>query len=261
VASEKALSRAVGADSLEGRVVVITGASSGIGAALARGCSQRGARVALAARSRDRLSAAARLCPGETLVVPCDVTVDDDRRRLVDGVMARWGRIDVFVNNAGIGSYALFDEVELTDLRAMLEVDVVAVFALTQEALRVMRPVGSGLILQVASTGGLIAHAPCVSAYLAAKHAVVGMSRGLRRDLEGTGIRVLVVCPHLTDTGFFATGFGAAAMKETADRLRKHMDTADEVAEGILREMDSASFVLFPTERARAGYERFLETV
>jgi len=248
-------------DSLDGQVVVITGASSGIGAALARACSQCGARVALAARSRDRLSGVAGGCTGETLIVPCDVTVADERRRLVDRAVERWGKIDVLVNSAGIGYYAPFEEIDLASLRTLFEVDFVAVLAMTQEALRVMRPAGRGLIVQIASTGGLIAHAPNVSAYLAAKHAVVGMSRGLRRDLEGTGIRVQVVCPHLTDTGFFATGLGSEAMKETADRLRKHMDAADRVAEGIVAAMGSDRFIVFPTDRARAGYERFLEAV
>jgi short-subunit dehydrogenase len=248
-------------DSLDGQVVVITGASSGIGAALACACSCRGASVALAARSRGRLSDVAGGCSGETLIVPCDVTVAEERRQLVDRAVERWGKIDVLVNSAGIGYYAPFEEIDLISLRALLEVDFVAVLAMTQEALRVMKPAGRGLIIQIASTGGLIAHAPNVSAYLAAKHAVVGMSRGLRRDLEGTGIRVQVVCPHLTDTGFFATGLGAEAMKETADRLRKHMDAADRVAEGIVAAMGSDHFIVFPTDRARAGYERFLEAV
>jgi short-subunit dehydrogenase len=246
-------------DSLDQQVVIITGASSGIGAALARACSQRGASVALAARSQERLSNIARCCPGETLVVPCDVTVAKERRELVDAAVARWGRVDVLVNNAGIGYYAPFEEIDEASLRALLEVDFLAVFGMTQEVLRVMKPAGRGLIVQVASTGGLIAHAPRVSAYLAVKHAVVGMSRGLRRDLEGTGVRVQVVCPHLTDTGFFEAGIGAEAMKEVADRVRGHMDTADQVAEGILQQLGSERFIVFPTDRARSAYERFLE--
>lgn len=248
-------------DPLRGQVVVITGASSGIGAALARACSHRGALVVLAARSRDRLTEVAASCPGEILVVSCDVTVGAERRQLVDAVLARWGRVDVLVNNAGIGYYAPFEEIDLASLRTLLEVDFVAVVAMTQEVLRVMKSAGRGLIVQIASTGGLIAHAPNVSAYLAAKHAVVGMSRGLRRDLEGIGIRVQVVCPHLTDTGFFATGLGAEAMREVADGLRGHMDAADQVAEGIVAEMGSGKFIVFPTDRSRKAYERLRETL
>jgi short-subunit dehydrogenase len=248
-------------DPLRGQVVVITGASSGIGAALARACSHRGALVVLAARSRDRLTKVAESCPGEILVVPCDVTVGAERCQLVDAVLARWGKVDVLVNNAGIGYYAPFEQIDLASLRTLLEVDFVAVVAMTQEVLRVMKSAGRGLIVQIASTGGLIAHAPNVSAYLAAKHAVVGISRGLRRDLEGTGIRVQVVCPHLTDTGFFATGLGAEAMREVADGLRGHMDAADQVAEGIVAEMGSDKFIVFPTDRSRKAYERLTEAL
>ena len=246
---------------LDQQVVIITGASSGIGAALARACSEQGARVAVAARSKERLTKVAESCPGETLVVPCDVTVEAERRQLVDAVLARCGRVDVLVNSAGIGYYAPFEEIDLASLRTLLEVDFVAVLSMTQEVLRAMKPAGRGLIVQMASTGGLIAHAPNVSAYLAAKHAVVGMSRGLRRDLEGTGIRVQVVCPHLTDTGFFATGLGAEAMREVADGLRGHMDAADQVAKGIVAEMGSDKFIVFPTDRSRKAYERLTEAL
>jgi len=191
------------------------------------------------------------------MTVTCDVTVSEDRRRLVDAVLERRGRIDVLVNNAGIGLYAAFGDVKEADLRELLEVDLVAVFRMTQEVLPAMRAAGRGAIVNVASTGGLIAHAPNVSAYLAAKHAVVGMSRGLRRDLEGTGISVQVVCPHLTDTKFFEVGVGAEAMREAAGRLRNRMDTAEDVAEGTAEQIGIGSFIIFPTERARAAYERF----
>lgn len=244
---------------LDGQTVLITGASSGIGAALAHACSQCGARVALTARSEQGLAAAAARCPGETATLPADVTRDRDRTALVKAVVRRWGRLDVLINSAGLGCYATFDDVSEEDFRELLDVNVVGVFRMTQEALLVMRPANRGLIVQIASTGGLIAHASRVSAYLATKHAVVGMSRGLRRDLEGTGIRVQVACPHLTDTGFFSHGRGAEEMKAAADGLRDRMDTADDVADGILRGMDSDRFVIFPTPRARAAYERFTE--
>jgi len=242
---------------LNGEVVIITGASSGIGAALARSCSKRGARVALAARRNARLAEVAASCPGETMAVACDVTVPEDRQRLVNVVVEKWGRIGVLVNNAGIGLYAPFDQTREADLRELLELDFVAVFCMTQLVLPVMRAAGRGTIVNIASTGGLIAHAPNVSAYLAAKHALVGLSRGLRRDIEGTGISVQVVCPHLTDTEFFEAGVGAEEMRMVAAPLRSRMDRAEDVAEGTTEQIGTESFIIFPTARAQAAYERF----
>jgi short-subunit dehydrogenase len=244
---------------LDGKTVVITGASSGIGAALAKTCSRRGARVALAARRRQRLTEVAALCESETLAIPCDVTKDDDRRRLVESTLDQWGQIDVLINNAGLGLYAPFDEIEESDLRELMDVNLVAVFRMTQAILPAMRKARFGRIVNIASTGGLIAHAPNVSAYLAAKHAVVGMSRGLRLELEASGISVQVVCPHLTDTEFFRVGVGADVMSNAADRLRRHMDSADDVAEGIVDQIGADPFIVFPTDRSKTAYERFVE--
>jgi len=241
------------------RVVMITGASSGIGAALSGSLSRRGARVALLARRADRLEELATRLPGETLVVPCDVTVETDRNASVDHIVESWGRIDVLVNNAGVGHYAPFADTDLDALRDLMEIDFVSAFAMAKRVLPHMIAAGRGLIVNVASTGGLIAHAPNVSAYLAAKHAVVGMSRGLRRELDGSGVRVQVVCPHLTDTGFFGVGVGAEEMELLANRLRDHMDSAESVAEGIVAGIEDGAFLVFPTPAARAAYERFRE--
>lgn len=218
-------------------------------------------RLVLAARRIERLTEVADACGRDTLVVPADLTAPADRRRLVDRAAAHWGRIDVLVNCAGIGLYAPFADTREEDLRALFEVTVFAAFALTQAVLRVMRPAGRGRIVHVASTGGLIAHSVNVCAYLAAKHAVVGMCRGLRRELDGTGISVQVACPHLTDTPFFEAGIGAAAMESEAGRLRPIMDSAEAVAEGIADGLSSERFVVFPTRRSRAAYERFAEAV
>jgi len=239
------------------RVAIVTGASSGIGAALALALSSRGARVVLAARREERMSDVAARCASETLVVPCDVTVRADRERAILETLDRWGRIDLLVNNAGRGLYASFEKTAIADLRDLLELDFFSVFSMTQAVLPSFRAAGRGAILNVASTGGLVAHAENVSAYLAAKHAVVGLSRGLRRDLAGTGISVQVVCPHLTATDFFGVGVGAERMKDAAARLRPRMDSTEEVAEGAVAAIGDEPFVIFPTEGSRRAYERF----
>ena len=91
---------------------------------------------------------------------------------------------------------------------------------------------------------------------MAGKHALVGFSRGLAKDLAGTGIRVLAVCPHLTNTEFFRTGPGAEEMSAIADRFRDYMDTPEAVARGILNRLDSDRLVVFPTEKPRKAYEK-----
>lgn len=245
------------AASWKDHVVIITGASSGIGAALAKVFCRQGARVVLAARREDRLDEVARACAGDALPVACDVTRAEDRAHLVDRALAHCGRIDGLVNNAGIGLYGSFDETTEEDLRALFDVNVHALFLLSQAVVPWMRRAGRGLIVNVASTGGLVAHTQGVAAYLATKHAVVGLSRGLRRDLEGSGIRVQVVCPHLTDTEFFGAGVGSERMHAEVESIRHKMDTAMDVAEGTVRALETGDFLVFPTERARTAYERF----
>lgn len=238
-------------------VLIITGASSGIGAALAQAFCHRGARVVLAARRQDRLDEVAGSCDGRALPISCDVTKPEDRARLVDSTLTRFGRVNGLINNAGIGLYGSFEETTEEDLRALFDVNVHSLFLLSQAVVPVMRKAGRGRIVNIASTGGLAAHTQGVSAYLAAKHAVVGLSRGLRRDLEGSGIRVQVVCPHLTDTEFFGAGIGAERMHAEVEAIRHKMDTAQDVAEGTVRALATGDFLVFPTERARTAFERF----
>jgi short-subunit dehydrogenase len=188
---------------LNGKVVIVTGASSGIGASLAREFSRAGASVALAARRADRLRETARSCPHETLLVPADLLRPRDRETLVRETQTRFGRIDILVNNAGMGMYGSFLQTPETAWRQVFDTNLFSMVFLTQAVLPVMQAQGGGLILNLASIGGLIAHARKVTAYVASKHAVIGFSRGLARDLAGTGIRVLAACPHLTDTEFF----------------------------------------------------------
>lgn len=239
------------------QVVIITGASSGIGASLAKEFSSHGARVVLAARRKEKLDEVARACAGEALSVVCDVTMAEDRVRLVDTALERFGRIDVLVNNAGIGLYGPFEQTTEQDLRSLFEVDFYSVFLLSQAVVPAMTRAGRGTIINVASTGGLVAHTQGVAAYLAAKHAVVGLSRGLRRDLKESGIQVQVVCPHLTDTEFFGLGVGADKMQAEVAAVRHKMDTAQDVAEGAVRALEEGTFLVFPTQRSETAFERF----
>ncbi len=241
---------------LDGKVVVVTGASSGIGAALASAFSTHGARVALSARRLDRLKETAGACPNETLIVQADLVEKADREILVAATMDRWGRIDILVNNAGLGNYGDFASTTEVQWRQLFEINLFSVVFLTRIVLPVMKSQGQGLIVNMASIGGLIAHSPNVTPYVASKHAVIGFSRGLSRDLEGTGIKVLAVCPHLTDTEFFAVSPGAQEMAPQLEKYKTFMDTPEDVAAGVLKQLDSKRLVVFPTEKPAKAYAK-----
>ena len=114
----------------------------------------------------------------------------------------------------------------------------------------------SGLIVNICSIGGLIAHSHNVAAYVASKHALVGFSRGLVQDFAHTGIRVLAVCPHLTDTDFFSASQGADVMAPEVNQYRTFMDSPDAVARGIIDQLDSDRLIVFPTKKPENAYKQ-----
>ncbi len=241
---------------LESKVVIVTGAGSGIGAALAQSFSKKGACLVLASRRVDRLKEVALKCSGEVLMIGADLTQEADRRKVVQETVSRWGRIDILVNNAGSGIYGEFLSTTELDWRQIFEVNLFALVFMTRAVLPLMQSQGSGIVVNMASIGGLIAHSDRVTPYVASKHAVVGFSRGLVRDLAGTGIRVLAVCPHLTDTEFFSVSPGAAEMSPVVEKYKSFMDTPEDVASGILEQLDSDRLIVFPTAKPAKAYEK-----
>ncbi|MCG6879838.1 MAG: SDR family oxidoreductase [Deltaproteobacteria bacterium] len=241
---------------LNGQVVLVTGASSGIGKALAGMCSEAGAKVALTARRPDRLEETAAGCSGETLVLPGDLVAEDHRKALADQCIKRWGRIDILINSAGLGMYGDFLSSTEALWRRLFEINLFSTVFLTREVLPHMQDRNQGLIVNIASIGGLIAHSGNVTPYVASKHAVVGFSRGLAMDLKGSGIRVLAVCPHLTSTEFFEVSPGAEEMAPEVEKYKTFMDSPKAVARGIINQLDSERLVVFPTEKPATAYEK-----
>jgi uncharacterized protein len=192
------------------KVAIVTGASAGIGEAIARRLSADGYRVALAARRADRLEEIAREL-GDALAVPTDVTDRDARKALVEKVEAEWGRIDVLVNNAGYGRYGRTDELGFDTAVDLFEVNVLAPIHLTQLVLGPMRARDAGHIVNIGSIAGHVP-APPLTFYAATKHALVGFTRSLHRELRGTGVRATVVSP-----GPARTAFGRVASGKDVD--------------------------------------------
>ena len=189
---------------LAGRVVVVTGASSGIGAATAIACGRASMRVVLAARRADRLATVAAevtAVGGAARVVPTDVGDEASVRALIDGTVAEWGRLDVLVNNAGIGIPATVEQTTPAEFERLLRVNYLGAVHGVLAALPHMRRQGAGHLVNVASVVGKRA-SPFRAAYVASKFALVGFSEALRLELRGTGIDVTCVCPIGTATEF-----------------------------------------------------------
>ncbi len=203
---------------LKDQVIIVTGASSGIGEAIVRQLVAGGARVACMARRLERLDALrTRLgVSGEAmLVLAGDVTVEVDRARLVGETLTRFGRIDALINNAVYGQRVPLERVSIEAVRANFETNVFALLALTQLVVPHLREQGRGRIINIGSVAGKIAR-PLSAVYDATKHAIEGLTDGLRGELAPFGIAVVLVRP-----GFIATEFGATAQAVSVDALEE----------------------------------------
>jgi NAD(P)-dependent dehydrogenase (short-subunit alcohol dehydrogenase family) len=193
-------------ESVRGWVVVVTGASSGNGKAMALLLAEKGARLVLAARRVELLDATAREVEergGEALVVPCDVTDREQVEGVVRATLERWGRIDAWINNAGVIGWSLFEDTTEEEFRRMLEVNLMGAVYGAWAALPAMRHGGGGVIVNIASMASLVA-LPVGSAYSASKAGLFAFGDALRRELRGSGIRVCQVLPVGVNTaGFF----------------------------------------------------------
>lgn len=192
---------------IKNKVVIITGASAGIGEAAAHVFASKGARVVLVARRQEKLDIVARELQQRykavPLIIPADVTQEDDLQRVVTVTMDTFKRIDVLVNNAGLAMGSYLHEQDPAAVRRMFEVNLLSLVRLTQLVLPVMWAQHSGHIVNVSSVAGCIL-APGETTYVATKAGLNGFTDSLRRELIGTGINVSLVMPGWTKTGMVA---------------------------------------------------------
>jgi short-subunit dehydrogenase len=195
-----------------GKTVVVTGASTGIGAVFARELTRRGARVVLVARSRDKLERLAGELPGAQVVAE-DLARPGAAQRVLDAVTAMGLDADVLVNNAGFGSYGPFDELALATQREAIDLNVGALVELTHLFLPMLERRQGGVI-NVASTAAF-QPVPYMAVYGATKAFVLSFSEALWAEYRPRGVRVLALCPGATETPFFErAGEGAALGKK-----------------------------------------------
>ncbi len=188
---------------LQGAAILVTGASSGIGAAIARELSKGGARLALAARSEEKLKeVAASLEGAESLVVPFDVTDADAVKRGIDRVVSEWGSLDVLINNAGLGTFGPLDELEIEAFDRMIDVNLRGTFICTKYALPHMYSQKKGAVVTIASLAGKNGFKGG-SGYAASKFGVVGMMESLFHESRDRGVRSITINPGSVDTPFF----------------------------------------------------------
>jgi NAD(P)-dependent dehydrogenase (short-subunit alcohol dehydrogenase family) len=180
---------------LDGQVALVTGASAGLGARFARVLHRVGATVVISARRADRLESLAADLPG-AIVLPADVSLGDDRERLIAETIERAGRLDVLVNNAGVSHIVGIERETLDQFEQAMQVNTTAVWHLIKLCVPHMTERGSGSIVNVASMLGLVGSTPIKQAnYCASKGAVVNMTRELALQLARKGIRVNALCP------------------------------------------------------------------
>ena len=223
---------------VEEAVIMITGASSGIGEATVRAALQAGARVILLARRKARLDILADES-GNTLAVACDVTQPDQIENAVRQGLARFGRIDVLINNAGQGLYAAVEEIKAAEFRALLELNLIAPLMMMQAVIPPMRRQGAGRIINV-SSGATLATYPGSAAYTSSKAGLNMLSDVARLELAEAGITVSTVYPFMTASEFYqSVKSGQDVAIEQAQQSAAFAHAPERVAEKILAMVES----------------------
>ena len=218
--------------SMHGRVVVVTGASAGIGRAAARRLVQAGATVVGCAREESRLRIAAQ--DVGMSAHRCDVAVPEERERLIESVLAEHGRIDVLVNNASLGWVGLVEQMEEDDVARLYTANVIAMVDLTRRVLPGMLSRGEGDVVMVSSAAAYVALPP-LTVYSSTKWAIDGFVEGLRREVIGRGVRVHSVNPGPVRTEWLARSMGYQPVEGDSEQRLSPGVPVDWVAAAIER--------------------------
>ncbi|MEX2570378.1 MAG: SDR family oxidoreductase [Gemmatimonadota bacterium] len=217
---------------LSGKTAIVTGASKGIGFAIAASIARSGANVVMCARNASELEeAAARLdalASGTVLGRPCDLREYDEVRRLVDFTIEHFDRVDILVNNAGVGAFAPVDDIDVETWRQVIETNLNGVFYACRESIPHMRRRGSGWIINIGSLAGKNPFAGG-AAYNASKFGLLGFTEAMMLDVRHDGIRVSCVMPGSVATHFSGPGSHGGKSASAADWKLQPEDIAEMV--------------------------------
>jgi short-subunit dehydrogenase len=219
---------------LTDRVVILTGASAGIGLVTARHLASTGATLVLVARDAGALAALEQELPGSA-AVPADVTDADDAARVVDTTLARFGRVDVLVNNAARAMAKPVEHIDLAEYAGLLELNVIAPLRLMQLVIPPMRAQGGGRIVNISSQAST-KHIPYIAGYASTKYALNSLSLTAREELAESGITVSIVKPGIVDTEFgqhTPSPEPAALRRDAGGALLPHVISPQAVAAAV----------------------------
>jgi clavulanate-9-aldehyde reducatase len=222
---------------IEGKVVAITGASSGIGEATALACVEAGAKVALAARRTDRIEALAQRIRdggGEAVAIATDVADEAGARAFIEGAREQLGGLHGLVNNAGVMLLGPVEGADTDQWRTMVDVNCLGLLYCTHAALPIMREEGAGHIVNVSSVAGRVASLGS-AVYNLTKWGVVGFSEGLRQEALHANVRVTIIEPGFVETELQGHNEGNPIVMEAIDKMRDQMDPlqASDIADAI----------------------------
>jgi len=231
---------------LNGQTAVVTGASRGIGRAIALRLAGAGAKVACVARGEDKLRETAEAISaagGSAEVRPCDVTDSQAVSKLIEGLHEKWGRLDIVVNNAGVTKDTLIPRMTDEDWDTVIATNLRSVFLFTRAATLVMMRQRSGRIVNISSVSGIMGN-PGQANYSASKAGIIGLTRTVARELAGRKVTVNAICPGFISSEM-TDALGPAVLDEVKKRVpAKRLGEADEVADAVLYlASDSASYL------------------